>query len=187
MKEKLALFTEILNAYNTTYKDSGNTDDVFSKQKFTVEKVKKDLEWNQLNDDQRQELRLQKVMHMLNWMEQKGEDLEQLKHEQLLCIWDEELYASIDKLTELLHTETDPVEKEFLFRLQAMFLVEKHLLNSEREFVLKPVHNDYYVMMEVMEWFQKSKYAEKLGVANLRELFHDMYRHWERRPYKEIV
>ncbi|RAJ76763.1 hypothetical protein CLV59_108284 [Chitinophaga dinghuensis] len=186
MNEKLEQFTSILNAYNTIYKNSAGADDWFSKQKTVAEKVKKDLEWNLLNDEQKREFRLQKVMHLLNFMEKHNEDLDRLKYEQLLCIWDEQLYATIDKLAALLQSETDPAEQESLFRLHAMFLVEKHLINAEREFVLKPIHNDYYVMMDVMDWFQKSKYAEKLGVANLRQLFHDMYRHWERRPYKEI-
>ncbi|MBV8251921.1 MAG: hypothetical protein JO154_04870 [Chitinophaga sp.] len=187
MKEKLEEFAGILNGYNEKLKAATDADEVYKKEKFVAEKIKKDLEWNRLSDDQKQQFRLQKVMHMLNWMEKEGEDLDKIKHEQLLCIWDEQLYATIQALEALMEEETDRAEQELLFRLHAMFLAEKHLLNSEREFVLKPVHNDYYVMMRVMTDFSKNKYAVQLGVANLKQLFHDMYRHWERRPYREIV
>ncbi|RBL89491.1 hypothetical protein [Chitinophaga flava] len=185
MKEQYNEFASIAVCYNDKIRQADVFHEPIRREMSVVDKVVKMMEWNQLNYDQRREWRVNMLNAAKNMAKKEGMSLEGFKYDELFCMWDERLAMAINMLDQLLKEESDTTERKLLFRLHAMFLAEQYFLNIDRMFE-KSYHNDYYVMVDVMIDFSESKYADKIGIEDLKKCFVYMYKHWEKRPYQEV-
>lgn len=173
------LFTSLVEVYNQAMKEVST--DALSREKNTLERVTEMMAWNLLPYDQRRMRRWQ----LLQVLMKEGEEEGRFKFNRLFCQWDDKVATAIQLLDTLLAEEQDAVEKGLLFRLHAIFLAEQYLLNINRD-PERSLHNDYYVMMGVLDDFHQSKYAMQADVAGLQAHFTEMYRNWDNRPYKDV-
>ncbi|MBC9932771.1 hypothetical protein [Chitinophaga qingshengii] len=178
-REQYDLFTSLVDVYSQAMKEV-NTEALF-RERNTLERVTGMMAWNLLPYDQRRNRRWQLLQILMKGGDEEG----RFKFNHLFCQWDDKVTAAIQLLESLMPDEQDPVEKGLLFRLHAMFLTEQYLLNINKD-PERSLHNDYYVMMGAMDDFYQSKHAMQVGVADLQSHFTEMYRNWEKRPYRDV-